>query len=405
MSIFKARVKEFEDVLSPPQDVIDLKELRRLAFSGVPDVQSFRALSWKILLGYLGPRRSSWTSTLAQKRALYKQFIEELVLPPGHSINGDEAAGGDGDKVDSGGVGLQDHPLSEGPESAWNTFFNDNEFLLQIDKDVRRLCPDISFFQQPTEYPCEIVVHSKGEHGRRLHERVVPAVLSSANVERKGLGMTKQQINLITKRSVENYAAMEEGQEAHWEVVQRILFIYAKLNPGQGYVQGMNEIVGPIYYVMASDPDLSYRAHAEADCFFCFTALMSEIRDFFIKTLDDAEGGIKFMMARLSNMLKSKDLNIYELLKSQELHPQYYSFRWLTLLLSQEFPLPDVLRIWDSVFADEQRFDFLIKICCSMILIQREAILENDFASNVKLLQNYPPIDINVVITHARSLA
>ncbi|KAH8286202.1 hypothetical protein KR054_004439, partial [Drosophila jambulina] len=390
-------VKEFEDVLAAPQDLIDLKQLRQLTFNGVPDVQSFRALSWKLLLGYLGPRRSNWASTLAQKRALYQQFIEELVLPPGHTNKG---AGGD---VDSRGVGLQDHPLSEGPESAWNTFFNDNEFLLQIDKDVRRLCPDISFFQQPTDYPCEIVVHSRGEHGRRLHERVVPAVLSSANVERKGLGMTK--INLITKRSVENYAAMEEGQEAHWEVVQRILFIYAKLNPGQGYVQGMNEIVGPIYYVMASDPDLTYRAHAEADCFFCFTALMGEIRDFFIKTLDDAEGGIKCMMARLSNMLKAKDIDIYEQLKSQELHPQYYSFRWLTLLLSQEFPLPDVLRIWDSVFSDEQRFDFLIRICCSMILIQREAILENDFASNVKLLQNYPPIDINVVITHAVTLA
>lgn len=41
-----------------------------------------------------------------------------------------------------------DHPLSDGPESAWGTFFKDNEFLLQIDKDVRRLCPDISFFQQ-----------------------------------------------------------------------------------------------------------------------------------------------------------------------------------------------------------------------------------------------------------------
>lgn len=52
---------------------------------------------------------------------------------------------------------------------------------------------------------------------------------------------------------------MDEGQEAHWEVVQRILFLYAKLNPGQGYVQGMNEIVGPIYYVMASDPDRDLR--------------------------------------------------------------------------------------------------------------------------------------------------
>lgn len=52
---------------------------------------------------------------------------------------------------------------------------------------------------------------------------------------------------------------MEEGQEAHWEVVQRILFLYAKLNPGQSYVQGMNEIIGPIYYVLASDPHVQHR--------------------------------------------------------------------------------------------------------------------------------------------------
>lgn len=29
--------------------------------------------------------------------------------------------------------------------------------------------------------------------------------------------------------------------------------------------------------------------HAEADTFFCFTGLMAEIRDFFIKTLDESE--------------------------------------------------------------------------------------------------------------------
>nr|XP_014087184.1 TBC1 domain family member 13 isoform X2 [Bactrocera oleae] len=389
MSMFKARVKEFEDALEGPE--IDINALRNLCFYGIPDIGSFRTTCWKILLGYLGPKRSTWTETLSKKRALYRQFIEELVLPPGRNGN---------DNQDNTNTGLNDHPLSEGPESAWNTFFQDNEFLLQIDKDVRRLCPDISFFQQATEYPCDIVVHSKGE--RRLHQRVVPTMLSSANVERKGLGITK--INLITKRSNENYVAMEEGLEAHWEVVQRILFLYAKLNPGQGYVQGMNEIVGPIYYIMASDPDLEYRKYAEADCFFCFTALMSEIRDFFIKTLDDSEGGIKFMMAKLANMLKQKDPEVYNKLKEQELHPQYYSFRWITLLLSQEFPLPDVVRIWDSVFSDEHRFEFLIRICCSMILIQRELILKNDFASNVKLLQNYPPIDINIVLSHAVSL-
>lgn len=52
---------------------------------------------------------------------------------------------------------------------------------------------------------------------------------------------------------------MTEGGEAHWEVLERILFLYAKLNPGQGYVQGMNEIVGPIYHTFACDPDHTWR--------------------------------------------------------------------------------------------------------------------------------------------------
>jgi hypothetical protein len=44
--------------------------------------------------------------------------------------------------------------------------------------------------------------------------------------------------------------------DMHWEVAERLLFIYAKLNPGVSYVQGMNEILAPIYWVMANDPDL-----------------------------------------------------------------------------------------------------------------------------------------------------
>nr|CAD7574575.1 unnamed protein product [Timema californicum] len=241
-------------------------------------------------------------------------------------------------------VTFADHPLNINPDSQWQTFFKDNEVLLQIDKDVRRLCPDISFFQQATEFPCQAVVHSSGV--KRLHTRIA----------------------LSVKKAPEDYAPMPEGSEAHWEVVERILFLYAKLNPGQGYVQGMNEIIGPIYYSFACNPDSEWRGHAEADCFFCFTNLMGEIRDFFIKSLDEAECGINGMMCKLGEQLKSKDSAVWFRLHDQELYPQYYSFRWLTLLLSQEFPLPDVLRIWDSLFADEKRFEFLIYICCSMIM-------------------------------------
>lgn len=95
---------------------------------------------------------------------------------------------------------------------------------------------------------------------------------------------------------------------------------------------------------------------------------MGEIRDFFIKTLDESEGGIKAMMNKMTKLLEVKDVEVWQRLRDQELYPQYYGFRWLTLLLSQEFPLPDVVRIWDSVLSDENRFEFLVHICCAMIM-------------------------------------
>lgn len=157
------------------------------------------------------------------------------------------------------------------------------------------------------------------------------------------------------------YEVLPSGREAHWEVVERILFIYAKLNPGIAYVQGMNEIVGPIYYTFATDPNsqwkgqsqvslfacffmnkspnravcdvwigkllrgwtgsqmvfLSRLEHAEADTFFCFTNLMSENRDNFIKSLDDSQCGITYKMESVYSMLKDKDLELYLKLVSE----------------------------------------------------------------------------------------
>ena len=70
---------------------------------------------------------------------------------------------------------------------------------------------------------------------------------------------TVQQVSYTVKKAREDYAVLTSGQEAHWEVVERILFIYAKLNPGQSYVQGMNEIIGPIYYLFATDVNSEWR--------------------------------------------------------------------------------------------------------------------------------------------------
>ena len=168
------------------------------------------------------------------QRQLYSQLTEEIVYAqPSDEVSSD--------------------PLNPNPESPWQSFFNDNVVLLQIDKDVRRLCPDISFFSQACDFPNSKISLSF----ERLHQRVQQTTLKSQVLQTKGLGIAK--LSLLKKKAIENYAPLDFGQEAHWEVVERILFLYAKLNPGQSYVQGMNEIIGPIYYVFASDPNNEWR--------------------------------------------------------------------------------------------------------------------------------------------------
>merc|ERR1719369_2018055 len=88
---------------------------------------------------------------------------------------------------------VEDHPLNTNPASQWQSFFKDNDVLLQIDKDVRRLCPDLTFFQQATPFPNLVVVGdtSMGIPSQdRLHTRVSQGQLKAQTVERGGTNHT-----------------------------------------------------------------------------------------------------------------------------------------------------------------------------------------------------------------------
>ncbi|KAF9425060.1 hypothetical protein BGZ94_007874 [Podila epigama] len=195
----------------------------------------------------------------------------------------------------------------------------------------------------------------------------------------------------------------ELPQDLHWEAIERVLFIYAKLNPGVGYVQGMNEILGPLYYLLANDVEETNRAHAEAESFWLFHLLMAHFRDHFVRSLDrDRTSGIGSTIARMNSRLRQFDEYLWQNLEDKGIAPEYYSFRWLTVLCTQEFEVPDVWRIWDSVLADtggiERDYDFLLDFGCAMVCHLREELLAGDFADNVKLLQNYPPVDIQPIL-------
>ena len=273
-----------------------------------------------------------------------------------------------------------DHPLNPAPSSQWNVYFRDNEILSQIFKDVRRLYPDISFFQQKIpKYltrssdsgsdqrrgsftsDCDII--GRPSYTRTQSMDIVKNTFGGYTTRERMYGRNQPIDGKDEEDIVDSEIfSSQENEEFHWQVVARILFIYAKLNPGQGYVQGMNEIIGPIYYVFSNEckNDIMFTGHAEADTFWCFTELMSEIRDMYNSQLDaDRSTGVVAMMTKLTNMLSSEDPELYhKLLHVQAIKPHYYAFRWITLLLSQEFSLPGLYIIpitFDSCSSSKNR--------------------------------------------------
>ena len=305
-----------------------------------------RPSSRKLLLNLLPPEKSKWPAALAARRAQYAQFCAEMIRFPDEprGPNALDAAVGEGLLARTP---TEDHPLATNAGSKWKAFFADAEIREQIDRDVMRTHPDMHFFSSP-----------EGE-------------------------------------AVENRAQMK-----------RALFVYAKLNPGIRYVQGMNEVYAPLYWAFRISPDRDSRDHAEADAFFCFMDLLSEFRDNYCKQLDNSEVGIKATLADLSSRLARADKELSRHLELKlQINPQFYAFRWITLLFSQEFHFPDLVRLWDTMLSDEAgRADYVLRICVACLVFIRAQLLEGDFATCLKTLQRYPPVDVRDLIGTAANL-
>lgn len=189
--------------------------------------------------------------------------------------------------------------------------------------------------------------------------------------------------------------------------MRNVLLVFAKLNPAIRYVQGMNEVLAPIYYVFSIDPDEQNAASAEADSFSCFVRLLSDSVDHFCQQLDNSSGGILSTLSRLAELLKSNDEELWRHLEyTNKIKPQFYAFRWITLLLTQEFNLQSILRIWDTLLSNPFGIqDMLLRVCCAMLLCMKSRLLSGDFVANLQLLQHYPDINIEHLLQVARDLS
>ncbi|XP_069504994.1 TBC1 domain family member 5 isoform X2 [Ambystoma mexicanum] len=357
---FLSYSREWEDLFGNDNC---LARIRSQGINGKLRSSRFRSVCWKLFLNVLPQDRRQWISKTAALRTWYKR-IKEI-----HITNPRKAAGQQDLMINN--------PLSQDEGSLWNRFFQDKELRAMIEQDVTRTFPEMQYFQQ----------------------------------------------------------------EDVRKILTDVLFCFARENEQLLYKQGMHELLAPILFILHCDHQAFQHAsesaspsevmetlldpqYLEHDAYAVFSKLMETAEPWFSsfehELQKDKDGLISTApFARPQDLgpsiaivtkvnyiqdqlLKKHDIELYMHLNRLEIAPQIYGLRWVRLLFGREFPLQDLLVVWDALFADGSSLHLVDYIFVAMLLYIRDALISSNYQTCLGLLMHYPPLgDVHSLILRA----
>ena len=340
------------------------KNLQIFSENGLPDeIPILRSIIWKINLGYLTINNEEWEKILEDKRNSYidykdifkKKLLEEYKLYQDYDKKSKEEK----EKLDK----------------------KSNKLLLeQICKDVYRTHNQMDFFFKPTD---ENIILSQKELNEIMDNR---------------RNCTMKDINDIYKINI---------KETHADVIVRILFIYSTFFPDISYVQGMNEIIAPIYYIFSFDKTYGVETnidYIEADTFWTFNSLMNQIKDNFNHEKDNEKMGITTRIKKLKKMLQILDLQLFEHFEKFKVEYYTFAYRWFILFFSQEFLMIDILRLWDYLFAPNDKFLNCYFVSLAVFELKRDELLVSDLSGILSNLKSFKGLNVEDIISLAKKI-
>uniref|UniRef100_A0A665WET5 TBC1 domain family member 5 n=1 Tax=Echeneis naucrates TaxID=173247 RepID=A0A665WET5_ECHNA len=359
-STFLSYRKEWDDLFLNSNY---LARIRQAGINGRLRSSRFRSVCWKLYLEVLPEDKGQWINKTKELRGQYEKIKETHITNP-------RKAAGQQDLV-------VNNPLSQDEGSLWNKFFQDKELKGMVKQDVLRTFPEIHYFQDE---------------------------------------------DVRTK-------------------LTDILFCYARENEQLLYKQGMHELLAPIVFVLHCDHQAFLHAnetaspseemkclldpeYLEHDAYAMFSQLMETAEPWFSSFEREVRKGKEEMLTSIpfarpqdsgpsvaivtkvnriqDQLVKKHDVELHMHLNRLEIAPQIYGIRWVRLLFGREFPLQDLLVVWDALFADSITLDLVDYIFVAMLLYIRDALTASNFQTCLGLLMHYPPIgDINALLQKA----
>ena len=340
------------------------KNLQIFSEDGLPDdIPILRSIIWKINLGYLPIDNEEWEKIMEEQRNSYnyyknifkKKLLEEYKLYENY------------DKMNK--------------EEKENLDKTTNKLLLeQICKDVNRTHNQLDFFFKPTD---ETNILSQKE-------------LIEIMDKRRNCSM--KDIKEIYKINI---------KETHADVIVRILFIYSNFFPDLSYVQGMNEIIAPIYYIFSFDKTYGVESsieNIEADTFWTFNSLMNHIKDNFKHENTIENICIENKIKKLKKMLAIIDFQLYNHFDVFKVEYYTFAYRWFILFFSQEFLLIDILRLWDYLFAPDDKYLNCYFVSLAVLELKRDELLVSDLSGILSNLKSFKGLNVEDIISLAKKI-
>ncbi|KAJ2886043.1 GTPase-activating protein [Coemansia aciculifera] len=177
--------------------------------------------------------------------------------------------------------------------------------------------------------------------------------------------------------------------------LERVLYCWAVRHPASGYVQGINDLLTPFYFVFLA-PHLPHEIDSlddsvmdtvEADSFWCLTKLLDGIQD----NYTHAQPGIQRQLIKMKDLVSRIDAPLAVHLDSEGVEFIQFAFRWINCLLMREVSLTSTIRMWDTYLAEPDGFSsFHIYVCAAFLLKWSKQLQQLDFQKILLLLQKPP---------------
>ncbi|CAD6501655.1 BgTH12-01905 [Blumeria graminis f. sp. triticale] len=153
------------------------------------------------------------------------------------------------------------------------------------------------------------------------------------------------------------------GTNVHLEQLKHMLLTYNEYNSELGYVQGMSDLLAPLYAVLQDD----------AIAFWAFTNFMTRMEQNFLRD----QSGMRRQLLTLDHLVQLMDPKLYLHLQSADSTNFFFFFRMLLVWFKREFSWEDVLRLWECLFTDYLTSNFHLFVALAILEKHRDVIMEH----------------------------